>query len=186
MPVTMKARLSAPSVCPQALPRRRSKVAPRPISVIGAVDPRACGPDVLSTPCASVQQMSEMLGVVVDGARTGPTLWQLTLFGLKGVGRAFHPLAVLACVSWSSRSAFASCAWVGLLPSSCAIRLSTTGVYGAAASTAGEPFESGSVTGTLYGTFGVTCRGAADERPVDRATMAAAPRATSQLTCVLR
>src|SRR3954452_5953365 len=64
MPVTMKARLSAPSVWPQALPSARSNVAPMPISVIGPVEPRAFGPDVLSTPCASVQQMYEMLGVV--------------------------------------------------------------------------------------------------------------------------
>src|SRR5262245_36634163 len=64
IPVTMNARLSEPSVWPHALPRFRSNVAPRPINVIGPVEPRALGPDVLSTPWASVQQMLEILGVV--------------------------------------------------------------------------------------------------------------------------
>jgi hypothetical protein len=40
-----------------------------------------------------------MLGVVPVEASTGPTLWQLTLFGLNDVGRAGHPLAVFAGVS---------------------------------------------------------------------------------------
>src|SRR6266511_759902 len=141
IPVTMNARLSAPSVWPQTLPSERSNDAARPISVIGAVDPLAFGPDVLSTPCASVQQMSWMLGVVPVEASTGPTLWQLTLFGLKIVGRATQPLAVFAGVSCSSRSAFASSACVGgLLGSSCAMRLSTAGVYGAVSAPAdGSP-----------------------------------------------
>ncbi len=74
MPVTMNARLSEPSVWPQALPSERSNDAARPISVIGPVEPRVFGPEVLRTPCASVQQIAAMLGVVPVGAETGPTL----------------------------------------------------------------------------------------------------------------
>src|SRR4051812_33240104 len=217
-PVTMKARLSAPSVCPHTFPSPRSNVAPRPISVIGAVDPRAFGPDVLSTPWASVQQMYEMLGVVSvtyagrplacalargaaksrpvppdptvptaaivtcsasevastqiawptvkgvtlatlmlvapavaaaasvvpatlpdasrpNGRPTGPTLWQ------SGLGP-----------SWSSVPRFCTCASVGVaVGSSWAMRLSTAGVYGAAASTDGAFTEPGSETGIVYG-----------------------------------
>src|SRR5215475_9826476 len=96
MPVTMNARDSVPSVWPHALPRPVSKLDARPISVIGAVDPRAFGPLVLSTPCASVQQIGAMLGLVSVGAATGPTLWQAP----------FIP-------SCSSLLALASCALVG-------------------------------------------------------------------------
>src|SRR5580765_5949026 len=152
MPVTMKARLSVPSVWPQAFARSRSNVAPSPISVIGAVEPRAFGPDVFRTPCASVQQMFWMLGVVPVEASTGPTLWQLTLFGLKGVGRAGQPLAVFAGVSCSIRSALESSpAAGGLVGSSCAIRFRTAGVYGAAASSVGAAAGAGSETGIEYG-----------------------------------
>src|SRR6266542_5759192 len=173
IPVTMNARLSAPSVWPQTLPSERSNDAARPISVIGAVDPLAFGPDVLSTPCASVQQMSWMLGVVPVEASTGPTLWQLTLLGLKSVGRATQPLAVFAGVSCSSRSAFASSACVGgLLGSSCAMRLSTAGVYGAAASNDGALTGDGSETGSVYGAVSAP----ADGSPIVR-TSAVAPSA---------
>src|SRR3954452_4513507 len=75
-PVTMNARDSVPSVWPQALPSARSKVEPRPIRVVGPVEPRALGPDVFRTPWASVQQIGAMLGLVPVGALTGPTLWQ--------------------------------------------------------------------------------------------------------------
>ena len=74
MPVTMNARDSDPSVWPHAFASPRSKLDARPISVIGAVDPRAFGPDVFNTPCASVQQIGAMLGFVPVGALTGPTL----------------------------------------------------------------------------------------------------------------
>src|SRR3954447_22380336 len=79
MPVTMKARDSVPSVWPQAFASPRSNELARPISVVGAVEPRAFGPDVLSTPWASVQQIGAMLGFVPVGALTGPTLWQAPL-----------------------------------------------------------------------------------------------------------
>src|SRR3954451_18683615 len=120
-PVTMNARDSTPSVWPQALPSCRSKDDPRPISVIGPVDPRVLGPDVFKTPWASVQQIGAMLGFVPVGALTGPTLWQA----------AFGP-------SWSSRLALASSDRDGgVLGSSWWMRSITTVVYGALASTAG-------------------------------------------------
>ena len=70
----MNARDSLPSVWPQALPSERSNVEPSAISVVGPVEPRLLGPDVFSTPCASVQQIGAMLGLVPVGADTGPTL----------------------------------------------------------------------------------------------------------------
>src|SRR3954454_1420280 len=75
-PVTMNSRDSVPSVWPQALPRPRSNVEPSAISVVGPVEPRAFGPEVLRTPWASVQQMGAIEGFVPVGALTGPTLWQ--------------------------------------------------------------------------------------------------------------
>src|SRR5690242_496343 len=112
MPVTMNARDSVPSVCPQALASPRSNELAKPISVVGAVEPRAFGPDVLRTPWASVQQIGAMLGLVPVGALTGPTLWQA-------------PLGP----SCSSFDAFAISARVGgELGSSWWIRSSTTGV----------------------------------------------------------
>ena len=124
-----------PSVWPQALPSARSNVAPSAISVIGPVEPRVFGPDVFRTPWASVQQIGAMLGFVPVGALTGPTLWQA----------AFGP-------SCSSLLALASWARVGgLLGSSCAIRLSTTGVYGAAASTDGDAGRRRQRRGQLIG-----------------------------------
>src|SRR5262245_57072209 len=180
MPVTMKARLSVPSVCPHAFARSRSNVAPSPISVIGAVEPRAFGPEVLRTPCASVQQMFWMLGVVPVEASTGPTLWQLTLFGLNGVGRAGQPAVVFAGVSWSSRSAFASSvALAGLDGSSCAIRLRTAGVYGAAASIGGADAGAGSDTGSEYG-------GASADADESVKRAAAAAEARARTTCASR
>src|SRR3954471_4853495 len=74
MPVTMNARDSVPSVCPHAFANPRSNEDARPISVIGPVDARQFGPDVLNTPGASVQQMGAMLGSVPVGALAGPTL----------------------------------------------------------------------------------------------------------------
>src|SRR3954451_24410937 len=127
----MNSRLSVPSTCPHAFARSRSKVAPRPISVIGAVVPRFCGPEVLRTPWASVQQIGMIFGVVLIGAETGPTLWHDEF-----------------CPSWRMRAAFESSARVGgLLGSSCAIRLSTTGVYGAAGSIGGAVRGSGRLAG---------------------------------------
>src|SRR5690349_22644484 len=96
MPVTMKARDSVPSVCPHAFASPRSKEDARPISVIGPVDPRALGPDVFNTPCASVQLIGAMLGLVPVGALTGPTLWH----------EPFNP-------SCNSMLAFESCSRVG-------------------------------------------------------------------------
>ena len=231
MPVTMKARLSEPSVWPHALPSARSNVAPRPISVIGPVEPRVFGPDVLRTPCASVQQMYEMLGVVSvkyagrpfacalargvvrsmpvppdpavptaaivtcsasevasiqifwptvndgtiavtlmlvapavaaaasvvpatlpaasrpKGRPTGPTLWQSGL-----------------APSWISVPRFCTWASVGVaVGSSCAMRLSTAGVYGAAASTDGASTDPGSDAGSVYGGVSAAGRRQADQ-----------------------
>ena len=161
MPVTMNSRLSVPSSCPHALPSERSNVAPSDISVVGPVEPRALLPEVLRTPCASVQQGGAMLGVVPVGALTGPTLWHVEL--------------VPSC---SRASALVSCARVGgLLGSSWAIRLRTAGVYGAAASTVGEAFADGSGAFRLYGMLLGTARGdaAADmPRPSDKAARTAA------------
>jgi hypothetical protein len=70
---------------------------------------------------------------------------------------------------------FCTCASVGVLvASSCAIRLSTAGVYGAAASNDGEPMLDGRETGSEYG--GVSA--AADDRTINAATEAA-PKVTS-------
>ncbi len=130
-PVTMNARDSLPSVWPQALPSARSNVEPSAISVVGPVDPRAFGPEVFRTPWASVQQIGAIDGFVPVGALTGPTLWQ-------------EPLAP----SCSSRPALASSARVGgLSGSSWWIRSTTTVVYGALASTAGDVFAAGRTTG---------------------------------------
>src|SRR3954463_16017790 len=122
MPVTMNARDSVPSVWPQALPRPRSKVEPSAISVVGPVDPRAFGPEVFRTPWASVQQIGAIDGFVPVGALTGPTLWHAPL------GPSCSSLLALAS---------SSCVG-GLLGSSWWIRSSTTGVYGAFGSTAGD------------------------------------------------
>src|SRR3954451_6715081 len=87
----MKARASLPSVWPQTLPSPRSNEEARPISVIGAVEPRACGPKVFSTPWASVQHIGaidgvvgrasgygrSVLGLIAVGCATGPTLWHV-------------------------------------------------------------------------------------------------------------
>jgi hypothetical protein len=79
-----------------------------------------------------------MLGVVPVGAAVGPTLLQV----------AFVP-------PWNRMLAFASSASVGgVLGSSCAIRFSTAGVYGASDATAGELAAAGSLTGSAYGTSG--------------------------------
>src|SRR4051812_38699694 len=77
IPVDMKARASLPSVWPPTLPSPRSNDDARPISVIGAVEPRACGPKVFSTPWASVQHIGAIDGFVPVGAATGPTLWHV-------------------------------------------------------------------------------------------------------------
>src|SRR5580765_1836298 len=70
---------------------------------------------------------------------------------------------------------FCTCASVGVpVGSSCAIRLSTAGVYGAAASNDGESMLDGRETGSEYG--GVSA--AADDRPISAATDAA-PRVAS-------
>src|SRR5262245_22278013 len=67
-----------------------------------------------------------------NGRPTGPTLWQSGL-----------------APSWSSVPRFCTCARVGApVGSSCAIRLSTAGVYGADASTDGASTDEGSVTGS--------------------------------------
>jgi hypothetical protein len=77
-----------------------------------------------------------MLGVIPVGAAVGPTLLHV----------AFVP-------PWNRMLALASSASVGGLDgSSCAIRLSTAGVYGASAATAGELAVEGSRTGRAYGT----------------------------------
>jgi hypothetical protein len=99
-----------------------------------------------------------MLGVVPVGALTGPTLWHVEL-----------------SPSWSRAEALASCACVGgLLGSSCAIRLSTAGVYGAAASTDGELAVDGSGAFSAYGTLLGTDEGAAADMPSPSASDAAA------------
>src|SRR4051794_5645936 len=145
MPVTMNERDSVPSVWPQAFASPVSNEDARPISVVGAVEPRAFGPDVLSTPCASVQQIGAIDGLVgrpslygapvagsmPPGALTGPTLWQAPLGPSCS---SFEALAISARVG-------------GLFGSSCAIRPRTAGVYGAAASTAGDCLAAGSATG---------------------------------------
>src|SRR3954449_4703774 len=93
-----------------------------------------------------------------NGRPTGPTLWQ------SGLGP-----------SWSSVPRFCTCASVGVaVGSSCAMRLSTAGVYGAAASTVGAVTDPGSETGSVYG--GVSA--AAGARPI-RATSPAAARTRS-------
>src|SRR3954453_20090597 len=123
-PVTMNARDSLPSVWPHTLPSERSNVEPSAISVVGPVEPRALGPDVFSTPWASVQQIGAMLGLVPVGALTGPTLWH------EPFGPSCRSLAAFG--SWSRIG--------GLLGSSWWIRSNTTDVYGAVASTAGDCF----------------------------------------------
>src|SRR3954462_3844741 len=97
MPVDMKARASLPSVCPHTLPSPRSNDEARPISVIGPVDPRACGPNVVSTPCAAVLHTGAMLGFVPVGGATGPTLWHV---GTEAIGPnpAPAPCSSLAAV----------------------------------------------------------------------------------------
>lgn len=50
----------------------------------------------------------------------------------------------------------------GVLGSSCAMRLRTTGVYGASAATAGDRASPGNWTGSAYGTLG---GGAAGSEP---------------------
>jgi len=88
------------------------------------------------TPCASVQQGAMMLGVVPVGAAVGPTLLQVELVP-----------------PWNRMLAFASSVSVGgVLGSSCAIRFSTAGVYGASDVTVGELVVDGSLTGSAYGT----------------------------------
>src|SRR3954453_20632938 len=81
MPVTMNARDSVPSVWPQALPRPRSKVEPSAINVVGPVEPRAFGPDVLRTPCASVQQIE-----AIDGLVGRPSAYGLPVLGSIALG----------------------------------------------------------------------------------------------------
>lgn len=77
-----------------------------------------------------------MLGVVPVGAAVGPTL----------LHDAFVP-------PWNRMLALVSSARVGgVLGSSCAIRFSTAGVYGAFDATAGELAVAGSCTGSAYGT----------------------------------
>jgi hypothetical protein len=69
------------------------------------------------------------------------------LFGLNCVGRAGQPLAVFAGVSCRSLDAFWIFARSSGEASSCAMRLRTTGVYGAAGSIGGELVDDGSGTG---------------------------------------
>jgi hypothetical protein len=69
MPVTMKARDALPSVWPHAFASPRSNDDARPMSVIGPVEPRAFGPEVLRTSWASVQQIGAMLGFRHRGVR---------------------------------------------------------------------------------------------------------------------
>src|SRR3954470_7469709 len=144
IPVDMKARASLPSVWPQTLPSARSNDEARPINVIGAVEPRACGPNVFSTPWASVQHIGAIDGFVPVGASTGPTLWHV---GTEATGPNPAPAPC------SSLAAFAS--WLrvgGLLGSSWRIRSSTVGVYGARGSPGGDVwFAAGSTTGSEYG-----------------------------------
>src|SRR5215472_1259725 len=135
-PITISSRDSVPSVCPQTLPSWVSKDEARFMRVVGPVVASAFGPENVFTPWASVQQGAMMLGVVPAGAAVGPTLWHV----------AFVP-------PWNRMLAFASSASVGgLLGSSCAIRFSTAGVYGASEATAGELVAGGSSTGSAYGT----------------------------------
>ena len=63
----LRALRLAPGVSERAVERGA-----RPISVIGAVEPRAFGPDVLRTPCASVQQIGVILGVVSVAKTAAP------------------------------------------------------------------------------------------------------------------
>src|SRR5690349_21130216 len=158
MPVTMNARDSVPSVWPQALPRPRSKVEPSAIRVVGPVDPRAFGPEVFRTPWASVQQIGAIDGFVPLGALTGPTLWHAPL------GPSCRSLLALAI---SARVG-------GLSGSSWWIRSSTTGVYGAAASTAGDVFAAGRTTGNWYG--GTSAEAAPGQATAAASATVAAPR----------
>ena len=131
-PVTISSRPSVPSVSPQTSPSVRSNEDARFINVVGPVVISAFGPENVLIPCASVQHIGAIDGFVPVGAAVGPTLLHV----------AFVP-------PWNSRLAFASSASVGgSLGSSCAIRLFTTGVYGASAVTAGELFAEGSCTGS--------------------------------------
>src|SRR4051812_22193800 len=140
----MNARPSLPSVWPHTLPSARSNDEARPINVIGAVEPRACGPNVFSTPWASVQHIGAIDGFVPVGASTGPTLWHV---GTEAIGPNPAPAPC------SNLAAFAS--WLrvgGLLGSSWRISSSTVGVYGARGSTGGDArFAAGSTTGSEYG-----------------------------------
>src|SRR4051794_8524230 len=154
----MKARASLPSVWPQTLPSARSNEEARPISVIGAVEPRACGPNVFRTPWASVQHIDaidgfvgrpssygrSVVGLIAVGGATGPTLWHV---GTAAIGPNPAPAPC------SSFAAFASSLRVGgLLGSSWWIRSSTVGVYGARESTGGDVLSAaGRTTGNEYG-----------------------------------
>jgi hypothetical protein len=131
-PVTISSRASVPSVWPQTLASWESNEDARFISVVGPVVASALGPENVFTPWASVQQSGMMLGSVPVGAAVGPTLLQ-----------------VLFVPPWNRMVAFASSGSVGGLPgSSCAIRFSTAGVYGASAATTGELVVDGSRTGS--------------------------------------
>ena len=131
-PVTISSRPSVPSVSPQASPSVRSNEDARFINVVGPVVISAFGPEKVLIPCASVQQIGAIDGLVPVGADVGPTL----------LHAVFVP-------PWNSMLAFASSVSVGgLVGSSCAIRLFTTGVYGAFAVTTGELFAEGSCTGS--------------------------------------
>ena len=67
MPVTMNgAALGALGLAPGVAERAVERGRRGPSASSAPVEPRALGPDVLSTPCASVQQMYEMLGVVSE------------------------------------------------------------------------------------------------------------------------
>jgi hypothetical protein len=97
---------------------------------------------------------------------------------------------------WNKMLALASCASVGVaLGSSCAIRFSTAGVYGAFDATAGELIVAGNRTGSEYGTSDgvlgctqpdgrvsvVTALLPAAVAPAGLAMAGAAPAATSEI-----